>query len=208
MTDASLPARVSRLEHAVRALAGAECSPATQDGIHLILAGDDDTATRAATLREAGDEITRALDDVLNGEPAESESRRSFQRGMLHARTAVRSLSLLPAPAPQPPEPVEAQSMEEAVAGITMLLDAATDHPAIDQRRALQQVRTLVDKTLGPQPPPADGLLEALSDIVEMIDNCADVPRNPDSLPMMVLVRARQALTAHERERAKEQGRG
>lgn len=40
----------------------------------------------------------------------------------------------------------------------------------------------------------APDLYEALVDIEQMIHNCADAPRNPDSLPMMVLHHARAAI--------------
>ena len=124
----------------------------------------------------------------------------------------------------EPPEPVEIPNavgadgpfeLGSAISAIGDVVDPLNSNHPWDvsdaaNRRALEQVRVIVNDALGPSPAPADGLVEALSDIVEMIDNCADVPRNPDSLPMMVLVRARQALTAYEqeRERAKEQGRG
>lgn len=40
----------------------------------------------------------------------------------------------------------------------------------------------------------APALLEALRDIEDMIAGCPDAPRNPDSLPQMVLEQARAAI--------------
>ena len=37
-------------------------------------------------------------------------------------------------------------------------------------------------------------MVAGFESIIDMIDNCADVPRNPDSLPMMVLQHARATL--------------
>jgi hypothetical protein len=37
-------------------------------------------------------------------------------------------------------------------------------------------------------------LRSALATVIDMLDNCAGVPREPDSLPMMVIAYAREVL--------------
>jgi hypothetical protein len=56
----------------------------------------------------------------------------------------------------------------------------------------------IVDATEMTPPQPACGCREALRSIEDMIIHCADVPRNPDSLPMTVLQTARTALASPE----------
>ena len=188
-----------------------------------LAAHEHGSPTREATLREAGDEITRALDDVFNGEPAESEQDRCFQRGMLHARTAVRSLSLLTAP-PQPPEPEPVEipnvlgadgpfKLGSAISAIGDVVDVINGDSwkftVDDHRRALEQIRVIVDDALGP--PPADGLARALKHLLDTTwhqraaDNGAEAIDNHER-HVAACENAVRVLAAYERERAKEQG--
>ena len=43
-------------------------------------------------------------------------------------------------------------------------------------------------------------LVAGLVGIIDMIDNCADVPRTPDSIPMMVLAFARATVDAQRND--------
>ena len=166
MTD-SLPARVARLESAVRMLAVCCDLPDVdnEQQVERVLSGERDYApppdtTREATLREALKEREGMCDFVL---PCEDERSMGYAEGLEQGALSAcdRVKAMLTAPAPQPPEPVESRNRDAE----------------INRLRAREAE-----------------MVAGFESIIDMIDNCADVPRNPDSLPMMVLQHARATL--------------
>ena len=134
--------------------------------------------------------------------------------------------SLLAAPAPQPPEPVEIPNvlgadgpfkLGSAISAIGDVVDVINGDSwkftVDDHGRALEQIRVIVDDAIAPQPPPADGLVHDLVVTVKALlplhrenawTGCSDIAQSRVDAAEHIL----RKYDAYERERAKEQGRG
>ena len=224
MTDASLPARVARLEE-----------DADRDRNHLVrlenwlvrLAGrqsiEGEPTTREATLREV---LAIVEDAARRHQPGEVRN----AWGLLgEVRSEVAALLTAPAPQPPEPEPVEIPNavgadspfkLGSAISAIGEVVDVVNGDPRFTvagQRASLEQVRVIVDNALGPQPQPADGLVERLGHAIRLLlplargyapEGQSDSAKRSCRAAVSVAEGILEEFAAYEqeRERAKEQG--
>lgn len=158
----------------------------------------------------------QALLDERRGVSEESDLDRGIRLGLEAAMNSLHFYPVWPLtspPQPPEPEPVENSAaptidLESVVSDIFLLVEpvSSDDHSDAEMARVLEQVRALVDKTLGPKPPPADGLVEAAKDFAMILRQGGE--------GSAAYYRAMRNLTHQvdvhelERERAKEGGRG
>ena len=216
MTD-SLPARVAQLWDTLNGEFRGRLDRLEQTVVSVAAHREQERRFQAACAAMAGVFANPEVDTYKDREYVIREA----VRGADALLAALASSSTAPAPQPPEPEPVENSAaptidLESVVSDIFLLVEpvSSDDHSDAEMARVLEQVRALVDKTLGPQPPPADGLVDALRKIANSVfsemEDCGHqvIAEEMDIYAAAAIAEA--ALTAYEqeRERAKEQGRG